>query len=211
MSHLNIAFLVSGNGTLFETLTTACRSGILDAEPALLISSRKTAPALERAERLKVPFLVLKLKPNETLERFGERMLGELRDHKVNFVCLAGYLKLVPENVVREYAGRMLNIHPALLPAFGGSGMYGIRVHEAVLESGVRLTGATVHLVDEEFDHGPIVAQRAVPVHPDDTAESLAERVHAVEHPLYIDAVRFFCEDRIQISGRRVTIKPKIT
>nr|WP_243665078.1 phosphoribosylglycinamide formyltransferase [Rhodothermus marinus] len=121
-------------------------------------------------------------------------MLEVLRAHDVELVALAGYLKKIPDNVVAAYRNRILNIHPSLLPAFGGPGMYGRRVHEAVLNYGVRWTGATVHLVDEEYDHGPIVLQEPVPVLPDDTPETLAARVLEVEHRLYPEALRLFAE-----------------
>jgi phosphoribosylglycinamide formyltransferase 1 len=210
MSHLRIAFFVSGNGTLFESIATRCKAGDFDAEPVLLISSRSDAPAVERARRLNVPSAVLK--PNDFADEsaFADALHKELSAREVNFICLAGYLKLVPRAVVASFRNRMLNIHPALLPAFGGHGMFGRRVHEAVLEYGARISGATVHLVDEEYDHGPIVLQRAVFVSPGDTPDSLAERVHGIEHELYIDAVRLFAQDRIQIQGRHINILPEI-
>lgn len=209
MSDTNIAFFVSGQGTLFETITTRCQRGELDAHPALLVSSNPAAPALKRAENLGVPALVIQRQDFASGNDFSQALLDQLHTFNVNLICLAGYMKLVPPPVVRAFHNRMLNIHPALLPAFGGKGMYGIKVHEAVLEYGARITGATVHLVDEEYDHGPIVLQRAVFVKTDDTAESLAARVHAIEHDLYTDAVRLFTENRVVVKERRVTILPK--
>jgi formyltetrahydrofolate-dependent phosphoribosylglycinamide formyltransferase len=211
MSRLRIAFFVSGNGTLFETLASRCQSGDLNADPALVLSSDPQAPALERARRLKIPSCVIQRSNFSTGEEFSEAILSELNSHEVNFVCLAGYLKLVPPRIVREFKNRMLNIHPALLPAFGGKGMYGRRVHEAVLESGARISGATVHMVDNEYDRGPIILQRPVFVHFDDTAESLEKRVHAVEHDLYVEAVRLFADNRIEVSGRRINLLPGTT
>jgi len=208
MNRLRIAFFVSGNGTLFETIATRCRNGELPAEPVLLISSNPEAPALERARRLDVPAKVLRRQDYPAGEDFARALLSELESRAVNFVCLAGYLKLVPPSVVQAFRHRMLNIHPALLPAFCGKGLYGRRVHEAVLECGARISGATVHLVDEEYDHGPIVLQRAVFVHEDDTPETLERRVHAIEHDLYTEAVRLFAEGRIVVTGRQVTIVP---
>ncbi len=206
MSRLRLAVFVSGNGTLFETLATRCRTGELDAEPVLLISSSAQAPALERARRLNVPYLVLRTKDFPASEALEAALLEALQRHGVNFICLAGYLKLVPAAVVRAFRHRILNIHPALLPAFGGEGMYGRRVHEAVIDSGARISGATVHLVDEAYDRGPIVLQQAVFVRPDDTPDTLAARVHAIEHDLYVEAVRLFAQDRIHIENRRVQI-----
>jgi formyltetrahydrofolate-dependent phosphoribosylglycinamide formyltransferase len=208
VNRLRIAFFVSGNGTLFETIATRCRAGELSADPVLLISSNPEAPALERARRLEVPACVIQRQDFSSGEDFARALLSELKNHAVNFVCLAGYLKLVPPPVVKAFRHRMLNIHPALLPAFCGKGLYGRRVHEAVIEYGARMSGATVHLVDEEYDHGPIVLQRAVFVREDDTPESLEQRVHAIEHDLYTAAVRLFAEDRVRVDGRRVTIQP---
>jgi formyltetrahydrofolate-dependent phosphoribosylglycinamide formyltransferase len=205
---LRIAFFVSGNGTLFETIATRCHSGELRAEPVLLISSNPEAPALERARRLEVPARVLQRREYETEDEFARALLLELEKRGANFVCLAGYLKLVPPSVAQAFRHRMLNIHPALLPAFCGKGLYGRRVHEAVIEYGARISGATVHLVDEQYDHGPIVLQRAVFVSEDDTAETLERRVHAIEHDLYTEAVRLFAEGRVVVNGRCVTILP---
>lgn len=139
---------------------------------------------------------------------FSAAMLDALQRHNADFVCLAGYLKLVPAAVVQAFRNRMLNIHPALLPSFGGKGMYGRNVHEAVIASGVRLSGATVHLVDAEYDRGPILLQRPVFVRVDDTAESLERRVHAIEYDLYVEAVRLFADDRVIVDGRRTKILP---
>lgn len=208
MTRLRIAFFASGNGTLFETITARCRSGEIEADPVLLVSSHPEAPVLERAERLQVPSRVIKRDDFASGEEFASRLLNELRDHNANFICLAGYMKKVPAAVVNAFTRRMLNIHPALLPAFGGRGMYGRKVHEAVLEYGARISGATVHLVDEEYDHGPIVLQRVVFVMGNDTPEALEMRVHQIEHDLYTEAVRLFAEGRINISGRKVTILP---
>lgn len=209
MNRLKIAFMASGNGTLFETLATKCQSGELNADAVLLISSDANAPVIQRATRLQVPSAVIERKQFATSDEFANVLLGALREYGANLICLAGYLKLVPPEVVRAFHHRMLNIHPALLPAFGGKGMYGRRVHEAVVSRGVRISGATVHVVDEQFDHGPIVLQRAVFVRQDDTPDTLAERVHAIEHDLYTDAVRLFCDDRIRIENQRVTILPQ--
>jgi phosphoribosylglycinamide formyltransferase-1 len=125
---------------------------------------------------------------------------------EVDLICLAGYMRLLTPDFVRRFAGRMMNIHPGLLPAFGGKGYYGRRVHEAVLESGAKFTGITVHFVDNEYDHGPIILQRVVAVEEGDTPETLAQRVLAEEHRAYPEAVRLFAEDRLRIEGRRVRV-----
>jgi phosphoribosylglycinamide formyltransferase-1 len=133
-------------------------------------------------------------------------MLALLKSHNVEFIALAGYLKKIPSAVVREYRHRILNIHPALLPSFGGQGMYGHHVHEAVLASGVKISGATVHLVDEEYDRGPIVLQKTVVVDEHDTPDSLAAKVLKVEHEIFPLALKAFAEDRVTTHGRSVWI-----
>ena len=156
-------------------------------EVSMLITDRPGIFALERAARLGVNGVVVP--PSEDLTEFGSRLLAVLENGSIDMILNAGYLKLIPPSVVTRYEGRMLNLHPAILPAFGGKGMYGRRVHEAVLEAGVRLTGVTVHFVNKEYDRGRILAQWPVPVLPGDTADTLAERIHRVEHRLYPVAV----------------------
>jgi folate-dependent phosphoribosylglycinamide formyltransferase PurN len=126
------------------------------------------------------------------------------REVQPDLICLAGYVRLLPANVVRAYRHRILNIHPALLPLFGGKGMYGLRVHEAVLQSGMKVTGCTVHFVDEQYDTGPIVLQSVMEVRDDDTPETLAARLLPVEHATYVRAIRLFVEGRLKIEGNRV-------
>ncbi len=208
MIPLRIAFLVSGNGTLFEYISEQLRESDLNASSVLLLSSNPDAPALDRAKRLDIPSLLVQRSEFASGDAFSDAIIDVLEQHNVNFVCLAGYMKRVPSAIVQKFHNRMLNIHPALLPAFGGKGMFGRHVHEAVLESGVRVTGVTVHLVDEEYDHGPIVLQRAVFVMVDDTPETLEHRVHEIEYQIYMDAIRLFAQNRIQVEGRRVRILP---
>jgi len=206
---LRLAVFASGGGTNFQAILDAIEAGRLPARVVLCVSDRPTAGALERARRHGIPTAVLAPKDYPSPEVFGEALLEVLRAHQVELVALAGYLKKIPDNVVAAYRNRILNIHPSLLPAFGGPGMYGRRVHEAVLNYGVRWTGATVHLVDEEYDHGPIVLQEPVLVLPDDTPETLAARVLEVEHRLYPEALRLFAEGRVVVDGRRVRILPE--
>lgn len=174
---MRLAVAISGRGSnlasLLEALGPEAPAGVV-----LVLSNRAGAPGLDRAREIGVPAVVL-ADPADAGEWF--RLLEQ---HRVDLIVLAGYLKLVPPGVVARYRGRILNIHPALLPEFGGPGMYGRRVHEAVLASGAGESGATVHLVDEEYDRGPILAQRRVPVRADDTPERLAARVLEVEHRL---------------------------
>ena len=184
------------------------KEGVINAIPALVISSSAKAPALARAQQLGVPSIVLRREDFPDEELFAAALDEQLKQHAVNFICLCGYLKLIPKTIVEQFHHRMLNIHPALLPSFGGKGMYGRKVFESAMEYGVRIHGATVHLVDEEYDHGPIVLQRAVFVLPGDTADSLQQRVHSIEYDLYTDAVKLFADNRIRIEARRVHILP---
>jgi formyltetrahydrofolate-dependent phosphoribosylglycinamide formyltransferase len=182
---VRVAVFASGGGTNLQALLDAFNSG--DEAPAriaLVISDRADAGALERARTAGVPAELLRV-GGRSSEDHAEALLGLLTEHAIGLVALAGYLRLVPGAVVQRYRGRIVNIHPALLPAFGGAGMYGERVHEAVLASGARVSGATVHFVDERYDEGAIIAQWPVPVLPRDNAASLGARVLAVEHRLY--------------------------
>ncbi|MFN3597619.1 MAG: phosphoribosylglycinamide formyltransferase [Rubricoccaceae bacterium] len=185
---MRLAVFASGGGSNFGAILDAIDGGRLAAEPALLVVDRPCG-AVARAEARGVPVAHLSPGAFATPEAFGEALLEALGAARADTVALAGYLRRVPPAVVRRFAGRMLNIHPALLPAFGGPGMYGRRVHEAVLARGCRVSGATVHLVDEEYDTGRIVAQACVPVAPDDTPDALAARVLALEHRLFPEAL----------------------
>jgi formyltetrahydrofolate-dependent phosphoribosylglycinamide formyltransferase len=189
---LRAAVFASGGGSNFQALLDHQR-----AESAwsvvLLVCDRDDAGAIDRAAAASVPAVVIRTSRRDDAE-VARETLQTLARHRVDLILLAGYLKLVPRQVVAQYARRILNIHPALLPAFGGKGMYGRRVHEAVIESGAPESGATVHYVDDEYDRGPIVAQQRVPVLAGDTPEALAARVLAVEHELYPAAVDHVCE-----------------
>ena len=182
-----IAVLASGGGSNLGALL-AHLDAIGDArhaDVALVLADRASAPALERAREREIPASVID-------SADATAMAQHLEQVEARLVVLAGYLKLVPPSIVRRFRGRMINVHPALLPAFGGAGMYGLRIHRAVLEAGVRVTGVTIHFVDEHYDRGPIIAQWPVPVLETDTPESLAARVLPVEHhllPRVVDAV----------------------
>jgi formyltetrahydrofolate-dependent phosphoribosylglycinamide formyltransferase len=204
-----VAVFVSGSGTNLQALLDRFSSGAEgDVRVSRVIASRPGIGAIARAESAGVPWSVLPA--GVTPDGLAEAMLEELALARADIVVLAGFLKLVPEAVVRAYRGRILNIHPALLPAFGGNGMYGKRVHEAVLRSGARISGATVHIVDEEYDHGAIVAQWPVPVLEGDDAESLAARILTVEHRLLPDVVEAFAAGDLATdpAGRPEWIRP---
>ncbi len=204
---LRLAVFASGGGTNFQAILDAVERDTLPLTVALCLSNTPKAGALARARRYGVPTAVLDPRDFETEAPYVAALMEVLGEHEVNFIALAGYMRKIPAAVVEAFRGRMLNIHPALLPSFGGKGLYGRRVHEAVLAYGARWTGATVHLVDETYDTGPIVLQEPVPVLPGDTPETLAARVLRIEHRLYPQALRLFAEDRVSVEGRKVRIE----
>ena len=172
------AVLVSGGGTNLQAIIDAKRAGkIPSAELALVVASNASAYALTRAENAGIAHAVLRKEKGEATENYGERLLTLLRENAIDVVVLAGFLTILPENVIRAYDHRILNIHPSLIPSFCGDGFYGLHVHEAALQRGVKVTGATVHFVNEITDGGDIIAQKAVEVLPGDTPETLQRRV----------------------------------
>lgn len=204
---MHLAVFASGGGTNFQAILDATAEGELPAEVVCCVSNTPQAGALDRARRHDVPTEIVPPSGYDAPSAFGQTLLDVLALYDATFVALAGYMLKIPPNVVEAYRGRMTNIHPALLPAFGGKGMYGMHVHRAVLDYGVHWTGVTIHLVDEEYDHGPVVLQEPVPVYADDTPDALAARVRNVEHRLYPEALRLFSEDRIEVDGRSVRIR----
>ena len=209
MMSIRIAILVSGQGrgSNMAAIIDACQRGEIDGQVVLVIGTRDEAPALQRATEKGVSTEVVS--PSKLgEEEYARRLLQTLGDAQVDLVCLAGFMRLLPPPVVHAYAGRVMNIHPALLPLFGGKGMYGEHVHRAVLESGMKVSGCTVHFVDESYDTGPIILQRCVPVEEEDTWETLAARVLAQEHQAYVQAVQLFAQGRLRIEGKRVRILP---
>lgn len=203
---LKIATFASGGGSNFQAIVDAIEHGEIPARMVVCISNRPDAGVLERAKKHEIPTIVISPDEFETEDEYCAALLDHLNRLNVGLIVLAGYMRKIPVAIVRAFRNKMLNIHPALLPAFGGKGMYGRRVHQAVLDYGVRWTGATVHIVDEEYDHGPVVLQEPVRVKQDDTPESLAARVLETEHKLYPEAVRLFASNRIRIEGRKVYI-----
>jgi phosphoribosylglycinamide formyltransferase-1 len=198
---LRLGVLVSGRGTNLQALLDACASGAVRAEVAVVISNVPDAFALERARRAGVPAAVVDHKAAASVAAFEASLTETLTRHRVQLVCLAGFLRILSPVFVRAFAGRIINIHPALLPAFGGRGMYGDRVHRAVLASGAERSGCTVHFVTEVPDGGPIIAQAVVPVRPDDTPATLAARVAEEEHRLYPHVVGLFADGRLPLAG----------
>ncbi|MDE3056805.1 MAG: phosphoribosylglycinamide formyltransferase [Bacteroidota bacterium] len=204
---LKIAVFASGRGSNFQSLYNALREDAEKARIVVVISNNSDAGALAVARSLHLPAIHLSQKQYSSHAEFVEAVLQTLESFQVNLIVLAGYMKKIDAAIIGKYRNRIINIHPALLPAFGGQGMYGIHVHEAVIASGARASGATVHIVDEEFDHGKIILQETVPVEPNDTPEILAERVLKAEHKLLPRVVRLFAENKIEIINGEVHIR----
>jgi phosphoribosylglycinamide formyltransferase-1 len=206
--NLRLAIFVSGRGSNFQAILNAIAAQRLNAKVALCVSNRADAGALKIARAAQIPAVVIEEKKFAEVADYGRALLEQLTRYGVNFIALAGFMRKTPAEVVRQFRHRIINIHPALLPSFGGKGMYGHRVHEAVLEYGCKVTGATVHFVDEEYDAGPPILQRCVPVLDNDTPETLAARVLEIEHQIYPEALQLFAEGRVQVEGRKVSIFP---
>lgn len=200
-----IAVLVSGNGSNLERLIELSVSGFIDGEISLVISSNEKAFALERAKRHSIPSHVVHYDGRSGGD-YSDAILQIVEDCRIDLIVLAGFLKILSGNIIERFRNRIINLHPSLIPSFCGKGMYGERVHRAVIESGVRITGATVHFVDGGTDTGPIILQESVPVFCDDSVESLSGRVAQVEHRLLPKAVSLFCENRLTVMGKRVLI-----
>lgn len=204
---LNIAVFASGKGSNFKSILDAIKRGeIRNAEVVLVLSNNSDAGALFTAREHRIPTVHISPKHFADDDAYCKALLDTLSKHLVNFIVLAGYMKMLPRSVIRAFPNRIVNIHPALLPAYGGKGMYGIHVHEAVLANKAAISGATVHLVDEEYDHGPIVLQEILPVAENDTPESLAARVLELEHRLYPRAIGLFAAGKVKVDGQHVTI-----
>ncbi|VVA93199.1 unnamed protein product [Arabis nemorensis] len=198
-SRKKLAVFVSGGGSNFMKIHEGCIGGLVKGDVVLLVTNKKDCGGAEYARSNGIPVLLF---PKAQRESSGglspTELVDVLREYGVDFVLLAGYLKLIPVELVQAFPKRILNIHPALLPAFGGQGLYGIRVHKAVLASGARYSGPTIHFVNEEYDTGRILAQTAVRVNANDTPEQLAKRVLHEEHKLYVEVVAAICEERIK-------------
>jgi formyltetrahydrofolate-dependent phosphoribosylglycinamide formyltransferase len=204
MSDIRLAVLISAGGTTLQNLLDRIADGRLAARIAVVISSRGDAFGLERAQRAGVPAVVVERRRCTSVEEFSARIFDHCREAGAELVCMAGFLQLI--RIADDFRGRVMNIHPALIPAFCGKGFYGHHVHEAVLAYGAKVSGCTVHFADNEFDHGPIILQRTVAVLEDDTPDTLAERIYEQECIAYPEAIRLFAEKRLRIEGRKVRI-----
>ncbi len=203
---IRLAVLISGGGTTLQNFIDRIRDGRLRAEIAVVISSRRDCAGNERARRAGLRLEIVDYRAYPDPESMSEQVFRHVRAVGADLVTLAGFLRLL--RIPPDFEGRVMNIHPALIPAFCGKGYYGLRVHRAALERGVKVSGCTVHFVDNEYDHGPIIIQRCVPVLEDDTPETLAARVFEQECEAYPEAIELFAQGRLKIEGRRVRILP---
>jgi phosphoribosylglycinamide formyltransferase-1 len=202
---VRLAVLLSGSGTTLQNFIDRIADGRLAAEIVLVLASRADAAGLQRARAAGIPAIAVPRKDFPDVDAFNDALHAELARCQCDLIVLAGFLS--PFQLRERYRARVLNIHPALIPAFCGKGFYGERVHRAVLEAGVKVSGCTVHFADDQYDHGPIILQGVVPVLDDDTVEALAARVHTLELELYPEAVRLWAAGRLEITGRRVRIR----
>ncbi len=201
---LNLAILISGSGTTLQNLIDKINDKTLNANIQIVISSAPDTYGIKRAEQNNIPVAIVQRKGYNNSEIFSNTIINEIEKHSVDLIILAGFLHLF--KIPDKYTGKVMNIHPGLIPSFCGKGYYGHHVHEAVIESGVKVSGCTVHFVDNEYDCGPIIIQRVVQVHEDDSPETLAQRVFKEECIAYPEAINLFAEGRLKIEGRKVKI-----
>jgi len=201
---LNLAILISGSGTTLQNLIDKINYKTLNARIRIVISSAPDTYGIKRAEQNNIPVAIIQRKGFNNSEIFSNTIIKEIEKYSVDLIILAGFLHLF--KIPDKYAGRVMNIHPGLIPAFCGKGYYGHHVHKAVIESGVKVSGCTVHFVDNEYDCGPIIIQRVVQVHEGDSPDTLAQRVFKEECIAYTEAINLFAEGRLKIEGRKVRI-----
>jgi len=205
MRRVRIGVLASGGGTNLQAIIDACERGEIDGDVVVVISNVEDAYALERARKHGIQAFAF---PHEGMSReeHEKDIIECLDQHKVDLVILAGYLRMLTPLMFSKYGGRMMNTHPALLPSFGGKGMHGLNVHKAVIDLGCKVSGCTIHFVTEDVDGGQIILQKAVPVHEDDTPETLQERVLKEEHKLLPRAIQLFAQGKLKVEGRRCRV-----
>jgi phosphoribosylglycinamide formyltransferase 1 len=204
---IKIAVMVSGQGrgTNLQAILDGCSNGRITGKVAVVIGVTEESPAIKRARDQRIEAVTVNPK-DFSPDDYNEVVLSILRDFSIDLICLAGYMRKLDQKIIDAYRDRIMNVHPALIPMFFGKGMYGHHVHEAAVERGVKVSGATVHFVDEDYDTGPIILQKFVPVMIDDTADVLADRVLQEEHRAYVEAVQLFAQGRLRVEGRKVRI-----
>jgi phosphoribosylglycinamide formyltransferase-1 len=197
-----IAILISGRGSNMVSIVEAVQNGNIPAEISIVISNIPDAPGLKKANDLGIETVVISHKDFKSRVEFDKEIVRKLEERSIDLVCLAGFMRMLSSWFVQRYKNRIMNIHPSLLPSFPG-----LNAQKQAYDWGVKVTGCTVHFIDEQLDHGPIIVQEAVEVRPNDTAETLAARILEVEHRIYPKAVELFCKDKIRIEGRRILIE----
>ncbi|MBU5256111.1 phosphoribosylglycinamide formyltransferase [Tissierella praeacuta] len=207
MSPVKIGVLISGGGTNLQSIIDNIENGNINGEIELIISNRKDAYGLTRGKDAGIESIYLDRKLFNSEEEYNLYLIKELKKRDIELIVLAGYLKVLSKEFIEEFSGRIINIHPSLIPSFCGKGYYGEKVHQGVLDYGVKITGATVHFVDEGTDTGAIILQDIVYVDNEDTVETLKEKVLKIEHKLLVQAVKLYCSGRISVEGRKVIIK----
>ncbi|CAK7086478.1 phosphoribosylglycinamide formyltransferase [Tissierella carlieri] len=209
MSPVKIGVLISGGGTNLQSIIDNIKNGNIDGEIKLIISNRKEAYGLTRGKDAGIESIYLDRKLFNSEEEYNLELIKEFKAKNVELIVLAGYLKVLSQEFIEEFNRRIINIHPSLIPSFCGKGYYGEKVHQEVLDYGVKITGATVHFVDEGTDTGPIILQEIVYVNSEDTVDTLKEKVLEIEHKLLVQAVKLYCEGSLIIEGRKVIIKQR--
>ncbi|MTI66802.1 MAG: phosphoribosylglycinamide formyltransferase [Firmicutes bacterium] len=210
MSSVKIGVLISGGGTNLQSLIDSINDGNINGEIVLVISDNKKAYGLKRAEKNGIDNMYINRLEYDSSDDYNEVIIEKMKEKKVELVVLAGYLKILNEKFVKKYQNKIINIHPSLIPSFCGKGYYGTKVHKACLDYGVKVTGATAHFVDKGTDTGPIILQRVVNIDNEDTVKSLKEKVLKVEHKILPEAVRLYCEGKIELKKQNNRFVTKI-
>ncbi|WP_066505688.1 phosphoribosylglycinamide formyltransferase [Abyssisolibacter fermentans] len=207
MSQIKIGVLISGGGTNLQSIIDAVNNGQINASIEVVISNKSNAYGLERAKKNDIDALFINSKEYKDITEFNDEIIKQLKLRDVDLVVLAGYLKILTPEFISEYKNRIINIHPSLIPSFCGGGYYGERVHNAVLEKGVKVTGATVHFVDEGTDTGPIILQDVVKIDDDESLDSLKKKVLNIEHKILVKAIKLYCDDKLIIKNNKAIMK----
>ena len=211
MTENRIAVFASGTGSNFKNILEKTIEGLIPAKIVILVTDNHNAGAIQIARDHNIPVRVFSKNDFLNREDLNVQMLNSLKEYSVQYIVLAGYLKLIGANIVKEFNNKILNIHPALLPSFGGKGMYGEYVHQAVFDQGVKVSGATVHLVNEIYDAGSIVLQKAISIEGLDSPKEIAREVLKIEHEIYPNAVKLLVENRLKFNENRVEISGEVT
>lgn len=206
MPQVKIGVLVSGSGSNLQSIIDNIKLGNINGKIEVVISNKENAYGLERARQHGIDAVFVRPKEFANLEQYDEAIIKELKSRNVDLVVLAGYLKILTSKFIEEYNNKIINIHPSLIPSFCGKGHYGIKVHEAAINYGVKISGATVHFVDEYADTGPIILQETVNVEYSDSSESLQKKILKIEHKILPQAVKYYCDGKIEIIDRKVKI-----